>query len=260
MSSKYTARALMLAAAAGIFCASNARADLQVRITVFDSGGASLGTNTGTLAGNPQGAGSISTSLAAGGFVVVAATGLSSGSGGILQQSTTVNYNYTGPTGATSNRLVIEFVGTNYNAPVGGVLTSSDGSLSSGTATTPANAVTMVSGISTTNQTLAVIGATPGVPTGLAASSVTNGSGTVTGVASLLTPNPSTNGPTTTAALYSFYQAANFASFSGTGTGGGVFTSTLTPVPEPATIVSALVGLGGLGLAKLRRRKTTVAA
>jgi len=249
----------MLAVVAAFTVAvTDARADLFLRITVFNSANVAIGTNTFTVAMNPQtGFGTINGGLIAGGFNVTANSGLNSLQGGTMIQHThTINFNYSGPTGAGSERLVVEMMGTNYNAPLGPVAFTSNGSPSqSGGAT---SLVAMSSGASLSN---AGLPGTPGSLAGLAAGSITSGTGTLGSASSVLVPNPSNNGPVTMGpGLYSFYQVFTFSSFGSTGLGSMSGAASLSSVPEPTTMVGAFVGLACIGVARWRRRTSPTLA
>jgi hypothetical protein len=261
--SKFFVRALLVAAGFAV-ATSNARADLFIRASAYDSGGALVQTTvTQTSVGN-------STGLS----FTFGNVGNFSGVGASLTPSAIVNglslslsNSFTNNVGGSTQHLVIEYMITGIVSPTSQITLSESASTSSSGYGSSAGTGFLNSGVRTA--TIALPNTPPGANEGagnlgaLGFSAIANTSGNYSpGIATFYTPNPSASAGNIVSpfAIYSVFSSGTTSaggpgSFAATVTG-----STASAVPEPATIFGALVGIGGLGIAKLRRRKTAVAA
>jgi len=264
MSLKFWTKVLLASVTALAVAAADARADLTVRVSSFDSSNNLTASTSFTTVGNPPYSGAsagngsaFSVDAFSFGIGGVSLTATSPTGTGTTSHSMTINIsNYTGPTGASSNKLLVEFLGTGYTLPAGSSQVTANGSPS--TSGLAATTVTLVSSVSTTN---AGLSATPTFPatTPTGAAGTASASGSMGGASSVLTPNP-TNGAIFSHGTYSFYQAISFSGFTNNNQSGSLSAgSAVVAVPEPMTLISAFVGLSSLGMYRLRRRKAVEA-
>jgi len=149
-------------------------------------------------------------------------------------------FGVTGGSAITNAADIATLTGTGllaYTAPVGNSLTATadvSGSLNPSATSGTMQSRTTVNGGNVDTPTVSIFN---------------NGSNLVSGGVPGATPYTLSN-VLTLAGLNGGISTINFTSNS---------SVQATTVPEPATVVSALVGLGGLGLAKLRRRKGVLA-
>jgi hypothetical protein len=251
-------RALRLAAVAFAIAAVEARADSIIRVTSETSSGTVLGQQIATLSlsNPPPSAYSQTATFTAGtavpDFSVVVGTNVATTAGSATSHSLTVNITYNGTgTGASSDMLIVEFLGTNFVHPLPGPasITSNGSPSTSGLA---ANSLTMISGVNNANGGLP---ATPGSTAGL--SGTTTSTGSIGSASSVLVPNPATGAVFSIANPFSFYQAFTFSGFTNTNQAGSVSagSTVASTIPEPSAIVIALTAVPFVGVgAWLRRR------
>ncbi len=259
---KFFAVVALLAGAALFAAPNSARADLIIRLTSLNnSGGTQLDQQSSTLVLSdpmPSMSSQVFSSPLLGGFSIVITSNISNTGNGTTAHSHNINFTYTGPTGiGSSNQLVVEFLGTNYDTPVSPPLAFITSNASPSTSGLVANYVNMVSGASVTN---AGLPGTAGDTTGLLG--LTSGTGTMGSASSILSPNPVTGATfSQTGSRFSFYQAFTFNDFTTTGSGSLSAGSTVTNVPAPPSLVMALSAMPILGMGRrLFRRKAVVTA
>lgn len=247
---RFLTRALLLAVGTLALTATDARADLFIRASAT---GAATQTFNGPVFDPQPGLSSQTQAFNIGNFSLVVATNVSTSTSGSTSQDLNVTVSYAGPTGVGSDMLTIEFLGTNYVLPPGGSFVVNGSSGASNGGNLLANSVVLTSGVSLTNAGLpGTVGSTAGL------TGVTSNTGGMTPAASTFIPTQATSAPYTLSNKYSFYQVLNFSGFTTNGTAGVTANAVISAVvPEPATITCAVVGLVGIGLTQLRRRKST---
>jgi len=208
-------------------------------------------TQTGGSAADGSGALTFNSSV--GNFSITLVTNIATTGPGFTAASQTLNITYNGPTGPTSDRLIVEVLGnmfTNPTAPAVSVITSNGSPSTSGLAATN---VTMTSGVIAGNVlALGAAGTTLGGQLG-----TSTGTGSMGNASSVLTPNPITGASFAIVNPFSFYQTYTISGFANSGLAGSLSAgSTVSSVPAPAGLVLALAGLPVLGAAGwMRRRK-----
>ncbi len=259
---KNNIRTLLLTVAAFVFFVGSANADLTIRITSFNADDTIADQEMKTV-GRTAPPGSFSaigydTTLgdpAIDFFDITIASNIAVTGSGQTDHSHTINITYTGGTGASSNRLVIEFIGTDYVIPLSPPDAFITSNASPSTSGLRADTVTMVSGVSTSNAGLpGTVGDTSGL------GGLTSGTGTMGTASSVLVPNPVTGalfpigGP-----AFSFYQAFTFDDFVNSSVSGSLSAgSTVTNVPVPPTFFMLLAASPALAAGvwrKLRRNR-----
>jgi len=250
---KILLRTSLLAIAALAAVSSESRADLFIRVTAFDSLGNQIGQDTASvsLSNPPPTVSSISRTSTLTDFDIVLTNNVALTSGGTTKHTETVNITYTGGTGSSSDKLVVEFLGTNYlHPPTGQAIVTANGSPS--TAGLAANSVTYASGVSNSN---AGLPGTVGSTAGLAGTLTLSGS--IGSASSVLLPNPGAGPVFSISNPFSFYQVATLSGFSVTGDIGNLsLASTVTAVPEPSTMALAALAAPALLLTLRRRRRS----
>jgi hypothetical protein len=249
---KYLAVAAL---AVALGASSQTRADFTIRATEVSSGGVVEKSDLQTKTSNPAGFFNYSSTILPD-FTVTLVTHITTTGAGFSSASTTININYTGPTGANSDKLIIEVLSNNFSnptAPATSVITSNGSPSTSGLL---ANSLVMTSGVVANGATLGAAGTTLGGQLGM-----TTGTGSIGSASSLLSPNPVTGATFSIANPFSFYQTYTFSGFGNSGQAGSLSAgSTVAAVPAPAGLVLALAGLPVFGLGWLRRRKANVTA
>jgi hypothetical protein len=136
--------------------------------------------------------------------------------------STTINMLYTGPTGASSDSVLIEVLGDSYTTPPAGPAEiTSNGSPSTGGL--QASSVVMTSGVINGTATLS---STPGT-TLSGQLGQTTGTGSIGSSSSVLSPNPTQSGGVFTIANpFTFYQTYTFGGFTTTNQAGSLSAGT----------------------------------
>jgi hypothetical protein len=244
-----------LVGAAVLGASTPARADFILRTTDVLSGGAVNGSiTTGLAASNPDGSGSVTLSGVVGNFSISIVTHISTvGPGAQVASSDTINITYNGPTGASSDKLIIEVLANKFtNIALGSssTITSNGSPSTSGLAAT---SVVMTSGVIAGNVVaLGAAGTTLDSQLGM-----TTGTGTMGSASSVLNPNPVSDGAFGAPNPFSFYQTYTFMGFTNSAQAGSLSAgSTVSAVPEPGGIALALAGLSAMaGGGLLRRRK-----
>jgi len=263
---RFSARALLLAAAVSVCTASSSQAALFIRVSDGTAGNSvTFGPSTSPLSPSPP----AFTIVQGGATFTINNVSLSQTVATANALTHVLNLDFTlSGTISASTRLVVEFF-SNNNAMIAGTANlNTNGNLTSTPGTNPNTGQPF--GVATNDNTTLTssfsnsVAALPGTPGALAGfvGTTTGSGGYISGQPSTLAPPVASNSAATSGNV-NFYQVFSVGSFTQTGQGtlGATASLTVTPtaVPEPATVVSALVGLGGLGLAKLRRRKAVTA-
>jgi hypothetical protein len=246
---------VLLVAVAAIAIAAEARADLKIRASSFDSGGILQTSDTRTVLRSdpPPSLSSINeTFTTLDDFSLVITVNTAQTNTGITSHALLINLTYTGGTGTNSSSLVVEFIGLDYINPSASppaAFVFSDASPS--TSGLIANSVTMVSGVFTGNDDLpGTIGDTSGL------SGATSQSGTMGAAASVLTPNPALGNPFDLTGQFSFYQVLSFGAFQNTNFTGNISAGTnVSAIPEPGTMAMAAMAMPLLAIGFWRRRR-----
>jgi hypothetical protein len=160
----------------------------------------------------------------------------------------------------STQRLVVEFLNTGIVSPTGTASLSQSGSTSA-TGGYAASPTSLTSGVQSGIAALPAL-TTQGVgtlPAGFVANAMSTGAFVPPG-AQTLQPNPANgaSGLVSPYGAYSVFVSGN-TSANGTGSFAGtltVFTTPVTVIPEPATLIGACVGLASIGAFRLRRRQT----
>jgi len=255
-------RALVLAIAAFAFATTQAHATLYIRTTEYDSTGTQIGQHvTAPVAFVPP-TGSILDSFSLGAFTISVVNNLVTSTDGTTHHSEVINMHYAGGTGGSSERLVVEFLGSSYvsppSSPPNAFVTSNASPSTSGLA---ASSVAMYSGVTSLTSlgagavTFATVSANVDSP----ASSLTTGIGSMGSSSSVLLPNPANSPGFSLTAPFNFYQALTFSGFTNSGLDGSISAgSSISNTPEPSSIALAAAGLPILGLVWARRRRQQV--
>jgi len=250
-----------LIGAAILAAPTQARADFVIRATDVLSGGAVNATVTQSGASNPNGSGFLTFSSSVGNFIITVVTHIATTGPGFTAASDTINITYNGPTGATSDKLIVEVLGNKFTNPTAPALSNITSNGSPSTSGLSVASVTMTSGVLAGNLTaldLGAAGTTLGGQLGM-----TTGIGSMGVASSVLVPNPATGAPFAIVNPFTFYQTftfdgqINFGSGGPTDNGGSLSAgSTVSSLPAPAGLVLALTGLPVMGVSGwLRRRK-----
>jgi len=236
-----------------IFAVTEAKADLIIRATVFNSAGTQIDQEELTvLRSDPPPANSDITfsSNSLTNFVVVVATNIATTGDGSTEHSHTINVNYSGSTGSDSSKLVLEFIGVDYVSPTSPPQAFITSNASPSTSGLKADTVTMESGVSNTNAGL------PGTVGDLSGFlGTTLGEGTMGNASSVLTPNPSIGDPFDISNQFSFYQVFTFDDFQSTGGGSISAGSTVTNLPVPPTLALLFAASPALAAGIWRKRR-----
>ncbi len=250
--------AAMLTGVVMVGASQQARADFIIRATDLDSTNAVVAdvTTTGLSAAN--GSGSLVFANAVGNFTITLVTNIATTGTGFTAASQTVNITYTGPTGASSDTLIIEVLGNDFSNPTSPPNASITSNASPSTDGLEVSSVTMTSGVlSGTVTALGAAGTTLGGQFG-----ETTGTGTMGAASSVLMPNPVTGASfPIPSSPFSFYQTYTFSGFNSTNEAGSLSAGSTVSSPAPAALVLAAAGLpmlGGYGW--LRRRKAVKTA
>jgi hypothetical protein len=162
----------------------------------------------------------------------------------------------------STQRLVVEFANTGISSPTGTASVSQSGSTSA-TGGYGAGGTSLSTGVQAALGGLPALTTqgTGALPAGFLATATSTGAFIPPG-AQTLQPNPA-NGSASLVSPYGAYSVFLMGTTNANGTGSAaatvtVFTTPVTPpgIPEPATLISACVGLVSLGAYKLRRRQT----
>jgi hypothetical protein len=270
-----TLAAVLMVGAVWLGTPTQARADFTIRVTEFNSSGTEVTsavqtvTSANAFIGNFGGQAEYSTTFVQPSldhFSIAIVSDITNTGAGSTSVSTTINIGYNGQTGANSDTLLIEVLGTGFSSPSAGTpsyITDSN----SGVSTTGlgANNVTATSGVlDSTVTTLNALTSGSSTVNGTILSGqqgqVSQTGGIGPGVASVLSSNPAVGSKFPIPNSFGFYQTYQFGDFTTTGTGG--FTAgTTVSTPAPAAVVLGLTGVPVIALAGwLRRRKTILAS
>ena len=231
------------------------RADFIIRATdVITGGTVNASVSTGIVASNADGSGTATlNSTLVGNFTLTIVNTIATTGPGTTAASETINVTYAGPTGASSDKLIIEILGNKFTNPTAPATSTITSNASPSTAGLSANNVTMTSGVLAGNVTaLGAAGTTLGGQLGMSTGIGTLGQGIISNV---LNPNPAIGAGFSIVNPFSFYQTYTLNNFQNTGTGSISAGTTLAALPEPATVAMALTALPLLGLGALIRRR-----
>jgi len=246
----------VLVGAALLGTANPARANFILRATDVNSGGAVIASVTDTGLSAVDGSGSLIFSHVVGNFSIVLLTIVAATGPDFTSVGETLNIAYIGPTGATSDKLIIEMLGNLFTNPDSPDLSDITSNASPSTSGLLASSVIMTSGVVAGNVVaLGAAGTTLGGQLGM-----TTATGTMGSAPSVLTPNPVIGSTFNIANPFSFYQTYTISGFGTSGLPGslsaGSTVSVVSSVSAPAGLVMVLTGLPLLGVGGwLRRRR-----
>jgi hypothetical protein len=241
-----------------------AHADFTIRATDVSSAGLVSANVTQTGSSNADGSGMLVFSSAVGNFSITLVTDIATTGPGFTSASETVNITYTGPIGASSDKLIVEVLGNKFGNPTTGTSSTITSNASPSTSGLAASSVTMTSGVVSDSPTLnsQSVGGAPAAPLSPQLGTTT-GTGSMGNASSVLTPNPVTGAAfSIPSSPFSFYQTFTFNGFTNTNQAGSLSAgSTVSAVPEPGGIALVLTGLSAVaGGGLLRRRKAVPSA
>jgi SdrD B-like domain len=190
-----------------------------VRATEFASDGTLVGSSTNSSSGGPGS--SLAAVFRLPDFSVTIVSNISETGPTFSNHSTTINLAYNGPSGASSDTLLVEVLGDSYLNPSGGLaqITSDADTSTSGLA---ASNVIMTSGVLSGNVGLGAVTTVSETPLGSQLGETT-GTGVMGSASNTLTPNPAVSGsPFTIPDPFTFYQTYTFSGFSNTDQAGSL--------------------------------------
>ncbi len=136
-----------LIGAAAMAAPSQARADFIIRATDVSSGGTVTANVTQIGLSAPDGSGFLTFSSTVGNFSITVVTHISTTGPGFTSSSDTVNLTYNGPTGANSDKLIIEVLANMFSNPTAPASSQISSNASPSTSGLIGGSVVMTSGV-----------------------------------------------------------------------------------------------------------------
>jgi len=239
---------------------TQARADFIVRVTDLNSatGLVTAFDTSAILTSSGDGSGGFVVGLSAGAFTLNIVTDTATTGPGFTSANEQINTMYTSAAGNGNDELIVEILADEFMNPTAPTpsFISSNGSPS--TTGLNASSVIMTSGVLAGN-----VIALNGIALGDTYSTLgnqlgeTTGTGSIGSASSVLNPNPVSGAAFNIVNPFSFYQTYTINGFTNSGTASGSLSagSTVSPVPEPSSVLLILSSLPVFGGVTWLRRK-----